>query len=112
MINKIQSSIKSNGYVGDTKPVILAYLSMVSALLDKPVSLLLKGASGAGKSFALKSAKQYVPDEAYEEFSGMSEKTLAYLGDSTDLKHQDAHYSRSRRHDWGHWQSVYEATPY
>lgn len=88
IMNELESSLRRHGYVGDTSPAKLAYLTLVSALFDEPVSTLIKGASGAGKSHALKSAKRYVPGEAYQEFAGMSEKALLYLGPETDLKHK------------------------
>ncbi|MFN3259737.1 MAG: hypothetical protein ACE37J_04175 [Pikeienuella sp.] len=84
----MKDCILKHGYVGNTNPAILSYLCIVSALLDNPVSLLIKGASGAGKSFALKAGQRYVPEEAFSEFHAMSEKALAYMGDTLDLKHR------------------------
>lgn len=88
MLAHLRYSMKRHGHVGDTRAAELAYLSILSALLDQPVPLLIKGASGAGKSFALKVAKRYVPNEAYTEFHAMSEKALAYMGGKLDLKHR------------------------
>lgn len=88
IMDELESSLRRHGYVGDTSPAKLAYLTLVSALFDEPVSTLIRGASGAGKSHALKAAKRYVPAEAYQEFAGMSEKALVYLGSEVDLKHK------------------------
>ena len=52
----------------------------------KPVSLVVKGPSGSGKSFALGSALKFVPEETYQHFSGMSEKAIIYCG--LDLQHK------------------------
>lgn len=87
-IKNFETSLTASGYIGDTRPPKLAYLSLVSALFDEPVSTLIKGSSGSGKSFALKAAKRYVPEGAYVEFSGMSEKALLYLPDDISLKNK------------------------
>lgn len=88
MLDQLRESIRSHGYVGDDRPAVLAYLSIQSALLNQPVSLLIKGPSGVGKSFALKTAQRYVPDEAYEEVSGMSERAIVYPPEDWDLRHR------------------------
>ncbi len=87
-IDNFKSSLAEHGYVGDTGPAVLVYLTILSALQENPVSLLIKGTSGCGKSFALMSAKRYLPEDAYVEFNAMSEKSLAYLGEKVDLKHK------------------------
>ena len=87
-LRNFDAVLRKRGYVGDTRAAKLAYLTLFSAMLEEPVSTLILGASGAGKSFALKTAKQFIPTDAYKEFSGMSEKALAYMGDQLDLKHK------------------------
>ncbi|MDO6458712.1 hypothetical protein Q4494_16625 [Celeribacter halophilus] len=88
MIELFKSSIKSHGFIGDTKLPVLVYLTFITALFDKPVSLLVKGAASSGKSYALACAKRYVPEIAYKQFEGMSEKALVYMGGTQDLKHR------------------------
>src|SRR5690606_10356843 len=65
----------------------LVYLTLITNVLDRPVSLLIKGSSGAGKSFSLRMGKQFIPTDAYEEFEGMSEKAIVYLGLNLKNKH-------------------------
>lgn len=88
ILQSLNDSLRAHGYVGDTRPAKLVYLALVSTLLPKPVSLVIKGPPGSGKSFALRCGKRYVPADAYEEFHGMSEKALVYMGDELDLKHR------------------------
>ena len=88
MIENLKRSLATHGYIGDTNLPVLIYLTLVSALLDNPVSLLIKGPASSGKSFALARAKRFVPDDAYEQFEGMSERSLVYLGDQLDLRHK------------------------
>lgn len=88
MLRELRQNLRSHGYVGDTRLPILCYLTLVSATLEQPVSLLIKGPASSGKSFALACAKRYVPQDAYEQFEAMSERALAYLGDQLDLRHK------------------------
>lgn len=88
ILQALNDNLRKHGYVGDTRPANLVYLALVSTLLPKPVSLVVKGPSGSGKSFALSCGKRYVPADAYEEFHGMSEKALVYMGSKLDLKHR------------------------
>ena len=88
ILKELEGSLRAHGYVGDPRPAKLVYLTLVSTLLPEPVSLVIKGPSGSGKSFALRCGKRYVPEDAYEEFHGMSEKAIVYMGDKLDLKHK------------------------
>ncbi|MCV0351845.1 MAG: hypothetical protein K5863_17340 [Nitratireductor sp.] len=82
----LSDEVAKQGFAGSTKIPELVYLTLITGLLEEPVSLLIKGPSGAGKSFSLRMGKQFIPTEAYEEFEGMSEKALVYL--DIDLKHK------------------------
>lgn len=83
----LDQDLRKNGFAGSTAISQLVFLSLYTRVFKRPVSMLIKGASGSGKSFALKAGKQYVPDTAYEEFHGMSERALLYLPD-LKLKHR------------------------
>jgi len=83
----LDKELKAHGFAGPTQVPQLVFLSVYTQLFDKPVSLVLKGTSGSGKSFALHAGLRYLPEAAYEEFHGMSEKALLYLED-LNLKHR------------------------
>lgn len=87
ILSVFDEEILKSGFAGETHIPRLVYLTLFTGMLKRPVSLVIKGPSGAGKSFALNMAKQFIPDTAYEEFSGMSEKALVYLKD-LDLQHK------------------------
>lgn len=82
----LSKEIITCGFAGSTKIPKLVYLTLLTGLLKRPVSLLIKGSSGVGKSFSLRMGKQFIPQDAYVEFEGMSEKALVYLG--LNLKHK------------------------
>mgnify|MGYP001485621546 CR=1 FL=1 len=87
ILGALDKELRQHGFGGSTDIPKLVYLSAYTALFDDPVSLLIKGPSGSGKSYALHAGLRYLPQEAYVEFHGMSEKALAYAGE-LDLRHK------------------------
>lgn len=66
------------GLVGEEKTARLLYLALTSRLLDKPVSVGIKGPSSGGKSFTLATVLRAFPASAYHALSSLSERALAY----------------------------------
>jgi len=64
----------------------LIYLAATSRLLARPVSVVVKALSSAGKSYTVKQALAFFPQAAYHELTAMSEKALIY--DDTPLVHR------------------------
>ena len=87
VLSRLSAEVTANGFAGSTDVPELVYLVFITGMLNRPVSLVLKGVSGAGKSFSLNAGKQFIPEDAYEQYEGMSEKALVYLKD-LDLKHK------------------------
>ena len=87
ILDEFGKRLKETGFAGPADIPKLAYLVFLTGMLEKPVSLVIKGPSGSGKSFSLAAARQFIPPEAYEQFEGMSEKALVYLKDLS-LKHK------------------------
>ena len=87
ILSRLSMEVAKSGYAGSTNVPELVYLAFFTSMLARPVSLVLKGPSGAGKSFSFNAGKQFIPEEFYEQFEGMSEKALVYLKD-LDLKHK------------------------
>jgi len=68
----------SLGLVGEDLNAKLLYLALTSRVLDRPVSIAVKGTSSAGKSFTVESVLKFFPETAFYALSSMSEKSLAY----------------------------------
>lgn len=64
----------------------LIYLAVTSRLHGRPVSLVVKGPSSAGKSWLVKTVLEHCPPSSYYALSSMSEKALAYS--KVSLKHR------------------------
>ena len=87
ILAEFDEEITRRGFVGSTSIPKLAYLAFLTSAQQRPVSMVIKGPSGSGKSFSLTAAMQFVPEFAYQQFEGMSEKALVYLP-NLDLKHK------------------------
>ena len=67
-----------SGVAGEEKTAKLLYLAVTSRLLDRPVSLAVKGPSSGGKSYLVDQVLSFFPKESFYALSGFSEHSLAY----------------------------------
>lgn len=74
------------GLVGEDQNGKLIFLALITRLLDRPVSVAVKGPSSGGKSFTAEAVLSTCPPSAYYALSSMSEHALAY--DEAPLKHR------------------------
>ena len=72
--------------VGERRAAKLIYLAVTSRLLDRPVSVAVKGPSSGGKSFVVESTLKFFPPEAFYSLTAMSDRALAYS--SEPLRHR------------------------
>lgn len=70
------------GIVGEENTIKLIYLALTSRVLDRPISMAIKGTSSAGKSYILKTVLEFLPKSAYFDISSMSDKALFYTEES------------------------------
>jgi hypothetical protein len=78
ILDYFTETLKSCGVAGETRTAKVIYLSATSRLLDRPVSLAIKGPSSGGKSFVTEKTLHFFPESAYYALSAMSERALAY----------------------------------
>ncbi len=69
---------RARGVVGEGRAMALVYLAVTSRLLDRPLSVAVKGPSSGGKSFTTERTIDFFPPEAVYALSAMSEHALAY----------------------------------
>ena len=74
------------GLVGEEKTAKLIYLAITSRVLNKPISVGVKGHSASGKSYTVGQVVDFFPRDAVIEFTSMSEKALIYR--QGDYKHK------------------------
>jgi hypothetical protein len=82
ILTAFAAELRARGFVGPLETPKLIYLQLVSRLLHRPVSLVLRGLSSAGKSYNVESVLPFFPGSAYFDRSGMSERALVYSEES------------------------------
>jgi hypothetical protein len=78
ILSRFAAELLRAGVVGVEQEGMLLYLAVTSRLLDRPISVAVKGPSSAGKSFLVEKVLSFFPDEAYYALTAMSERALAY----------------------------------
>lgn len=86
ILDRFERDLHGCSFAGEPRHAKLLFLAVYTQLLERPVSVVIKGLSSSGKSFLLKTVLKFFPKEAYEEVTGMSEKALVYW--AVDLCHR------------------------
>jgi hypothetical protein len=86
ILDEFATEVSKIGLVGERRAAKLIYLALTSRLLDKPVSVALKGPSSGGKSFVVESTLKFFPPEGFYSLTAMSDRALAYS--SEPLRHR------------------------
>ncbi len=86
LLKEFDALMKDMGVVGETTITRLLYLAVTSRLLDRPVSVAVKGPSAGGKSYITEAVLKAFPDDAHLDFTSMSEHALIY--DDRPLAHK------------------------
>lgn len=86
LLARFAKAISECGLVGESALAQLVYLVITSRLLDKPVSLGVKGLSSSGKSFVVETTLGFFPPRAVLAMTAMSQKALIYTKE--DLRHR------------------------
>lgn len=84
-LEEVKASL-SGRYAGPTYPVELLVLALYSRHLGTPVSVVLRGESSAGKSYAIKQALDFASPGAHYPLTASSPKALIYSDE--DLRHR------------------------
>jgi hypothetical protein len=78
ILGRLARELEETGLVGEERTVKLLYLALTSRLLEKPVSVAVKGPSSGGKSYTLERVLELFPPHACYVLTAMSERALAY----------------------------------
>jgi hypothetical protein len=63
---------------GEVRTAKLLYLALTSRVLERPVSVAVKGPSSGGKTYLVERVLDFFPDGAYHALTAMSDRALAY----------------------------------
>ena len=78
ILGLLGDELEASGLVGEARTAKLLFLALTSRLLEKPVSVAVKGPSAGGKSYSLERVLELFPPHAFYELTAMSERALAY----------------------------------
>ena len=79
ILDRFIDALHDAGVVGEDRFAKVLYLAMTTRVLDKIVSVCVKGVSAAGKSWVVERALGFFPPSAYYSLTSMSEHALAYV---------------------------------
>ena len=78
ILGRFAGELRSSGVAGELRAAKLLYLALTSRLLEKPVSVAVKGPSSGGKTYLVERVLDFFPEPAYYALTAMSERALAY----------------------------------
>jgi hypothetical protein len=78
ILSRFAVELEGAGVVGVEREAKLLFLAVTSRMLDRPISVAVKGPSSAGKSYLVEKVLSFFPSEAYHALTAMSERALAY----------------------------------
>ena len=101
ILDRLSDDLRRIGMVGEDRTAQVVYLAVTSRLLDKPVSVAVKGPSAGGKSYVVERVLSFFPDEAFYAMTGMSEKALAYSQEPLEHRMLVIYEAVGMSGDWG-----------
>ena len=78
ILERFASDLARSGVAGESRVAKLLYLAVTSRLLQRPVSIAVKGPSSGGKSYLTEQVLRFFPESGYYALTAMSEHALAY----------------------------------
>lgn len=94
----ITEHFAQSGYVGEEINLLSGYIAATSRLLAKPLHVLYRSSTAAGKTTLMKAVVAMMPPEAVFGYSSISPKALQYMQDR-DLRHSIFLLEEDRRLD-------------
>ncbi len=88
LLDRILADLTTCGLIGEDINKLVTYLAAVSRLLDRPLAVIIRALSAAGKSWLMDSALSLAPANARVQYSALTGQALFYMGGATDLRHK------------------------
>jgi hypothetical protein len=87
ILEEFDSDLTLLSLVGERRAAKLLYLALVSRLLERPVSVAVKGPSSGGKSFVVETVLKFFPPDAFYSLTAMSDRAMAYSTEPLRHRH-------------------------
>lgn len=76
---QIEQDMDALGYVGERVNKLVVYLTGVSRLLPRPLSIYIQAGSSSGKSYLIETVRRLLPPESVLAISSFSDQALNYM---------------------------------
>ena len=87
LVERILADYDRSGVVGEVTNKLVGYLGGVSRLSRKPLAIIIRSSSAAGKTALMDAILRFVPKESREKYSALSGHALFYF-EGKDFKHK------------------------
>ncbi len=87
LLSLIVEGFARAGIVGETTNALVLYLATISRKLDRPLAVVIRSSSAAGKTALMDAVLSFIPDEEQERYSALTENVLFYF-EGKDFKHK------------------------
>ncbi len=84
---RILRDFETCGVVGEETNKLLGYLAAISRKLDRPLAVIVRSSSAAGKTALMDAILAFLPKEDREKYSALSEHSLFYF-EGKDFEHK------------------------
>jgi hypothetical protein len=81
ILSHLDKALDATGFVGATSIPRLVFLAIYTRWFETPVSVIVQGPTGSGKTTAVERALEFVPTEAIFRANSLSPKALFYSGE-------------------------------
>jgi hypothetical protein len=81
ILDRFARDLRKTGIVGEERTAALVFLAVTSRLLDRIVSVAVKGPSSVGKSIVVERTLAFFPLSAFYVLTAMSERGLIFMGE-------------------------------
>ena len=87
LVERILADFDRSGVVGERTNKLMGYIGGVSRLADRPLAIIVRSSSAAGKTALMDAILRFVPKESREKYSALSGHALFYF-EGKDFKHK------------------------
>lgn len=79
LLHRVLNEVRKLGVIGEERNILLYYLALTSRITDTPLSVIVKGASAAGKSYVISKVLPLFPTDAYKDLTDATPQSFYYL---------------------------------
>jgi DNA primase catalytic core len=87
LVERILLDFERSGVVGEKTNALAGYLGGISRLAERPLAIIIRSSSAAGKTVLMDAILRFIPKESCQKYSALSGQALFYF-EGKDFKHK------------------------